>query len=608
MNNSLDQRLLPAAWGAALRESTEAARGVRDNPLLKTVIEGLLVEQCCGSATGFNEHVAIEYVRKHLGEDGLRRYRQQDYASRAPELLSLAQGAGWKTSPLTVGLSLTNDIGQLYTPAPHLRVISDAILDAVNGRGPKNVLVSLPSRYGKSETAGRRALEWFFANYPGWPAIYVSATDELATTMGRLVKNDLVLHKERFGFELAEDSAASGRFNTSIEGGQLIATGIYGQVLGRGAALMVVDDLFKNSEQGNSAHYRDQVWDLWITSLQTRLQSGAVLVAIGTRFHSQDFLGRLISGWGDAAPLDCRYIRLPALAEVDGDEVGRRKGDALPLGPVQVPGFGYTREELEQRRANTGSEAWTTNYQQQPADESNVNKAYRFDESVHVRETDFDPSFEVRIGVDFNVSPMSIVIAQVKEVIADPLRRILTNERIYSIEVHDELSLNDSTTAEAADELVERLRKLPRLGDRLRLRVSGDASGNQRRTSSGSQHSTVAKTDWQILKDGLNRHSHLFHVVYDVRSSNPSVRDRVNKLNSLLKPAVGVSRFAVNPRCKVLIRDLKSVTWARDASGNVRDTLNKKDPLLTHSSDALGYLTWIIGDEGRYGEMVGWAR
>ena len=596
---NLDSRVLPTAWPATIRESSEAARGIRENVILKTIIEGMLIERSTGSTVGFTEHVAMEYLRRHLGEAGIARYRALDLATRASELEEIANGpAAFKVSPLTVGLSLTHDLGQVYAPAPHLRLVSDAIVDAFNGRGPRNILISLPSRYGKSETAGRRALEFFFANYPGYPAIYVTATDTLSETMGRLVRNDLSLFETKFGFQLADDSQASGRFNTSIEGGQLVATGIQGQLLGRGASICICDDFFKGSEQGNSASYRDSVWEIWQTSLQSRLQSGSVLVVIGTRFHSEDFHGRLLNGHGDVAPLDCRYIRLPALCEEAGpDEVGRFKGDALPLGPVTVPGFGYTKEELEARRASTGLEAWTTNYQQFPSDLTNANKAYRFDAAVHVRDTDLDPAREIRIGIDFNVSPMSVVIGQVREAVTDPLRRILTRERFYFVEIHDELSLEDSTTAEATEELVERLRKVVHSGRKLRLRVAGDASGNQRRTSSGSQGSTVPVTDWQIMTDGLNKYAHLFKTTFEVRASNPSVRDRVTRLNALLKPADGKTRFAVNPRCKVLIRDLQNVVWAKDASGNVRDTLSKRDPRLTHASDALGYLTWVIGDE-----------
>ena len=62
----LDSRSLPSAWPAALREATQAARGIRDNVILKTLIEGMQIEKSTGSLGGFSEHVAIEYVRRHL--------------------------------------------------------------------------------------------------------------------------------------------------------------------------------------------------------------------------------------------------------------------------------------------------------------------------------------------------------------------------------------------------------------------------------------------------------------------------------------------------------------------------------------------------------------
>ena len=75
-----------------------------------------------------------------------------------------------------------------------------------------------------------------------------------------------------------------------------------------------------------------------------------------------------------------------------------------------------------------------------------------------------------------------------------------------------------------------------------------------------------------------------------------------------MKPADGASRFIVDPKCRGLIEDLKKVTWARDSHGNVRDTLSKRDPKLTHLSDALGYLIWVLADGARYGEMAGLMR
>jgi hypothetical protein len=321
----LDSRELPQAWPSEIRGATEAARGVRANPLLKTLIEGLIIDKCCGFSTGFSEYVALEYVRKYLGEAGLETYRAKlrEGLDQAADLVAMRDSFAWKVSPLTTALVLTNDFEQLYSPAPHVRLISDAVVDAASGKGDTNVAVSMPPRYGKSQLAVRYAMDWFLANYPGFPCITVCATDELANDRGREVKGDLSNHADRFGFSLAADSKASGRFNTSIEGGHALFTGLFGQIAGKGAAFLALDDIFKGDiRQINNPMYREQIWDMWQSVLQSRLQSGAVMCNVGTRYHSEDLIGLMLKGKGEVAPLRMRYICLPALS-TGPDELGR---------------------------------------------------------------------------------------------------------------------------------------------------------------------------------------------------------------------------------------------------------------------------------------------
>jgi hypothetical protein len=72
-------------------------------------------------------------------------------------------------------------------------------------------------------------------------------------------------------------------------------------------------------------------------------------------------------------------------------------------------------------------------------------------------------------------------------------------------------------------------------------------------------------------------------------TSNPSVRDRVNVMNSRLYSAAGERRLYVDPKCKELIRDFEQVRWRMDESGQATSELDKSDRKRTHASDALGY-------------------
>src|SRR5258708_28700995 len=106
----LDSREFPLSWPGDIRRSTEQARAIRANVILKTLVEGLMIERCCsGSTVGFTEHVACQYVRRHLGDEGLERYRSKvrEAGQEAEHIINLVDGPGWKVSPLTVAVTLT---------------------------------------------------------------------------------------------------------------------------------------------------------------------------------------------------------------------------------------------------------------------------------------------------------------------------------------------------------------------------------------------------------------------------------------------------------------------------------------------------------------------
>src|SRR5579871_520290 len=193
----LDLRDIPAQLPLDVRERIEACRAIRRQPLLLKLIEGLWAEKCTGCSD------LIPPLR--------------DFAD-VESLIEISDRYGWAASPFTVGLSFSHRLGQLYSLAPHLRLISNAIVAAVNGTGATTITVSLPARHGKTELAARRTIEWFSINNPTFPALYVSSTDDAANTVGRLTKNDLSLHSDWTGVTLADDSHASGKFNTVFGG------------------------------------------------------------------------------------------------------------------------------------------------------------------------------------------------------------------------------------------------------------------------------------------------------------------------------------------------------------------------------------------------------
>ena len=60
---------------------------------------------------------------------------------------------------------------------------------------------------------------------------------------------------------------------------------------------------------------------------------------------------------------------------------------------------------------------------------------------------------------------------------------------------------------------------------------------------------------------------------------------RINSLNSRLESADGKVHLLVDPSCRHVIQDLEGVCWSD--SGDID---KKSSPMLSHISDALGYI------------------
>lgn len=165
---------------------------------------------------------------------------------------------------------------------------------------------------------------------------------------------------------------------------------------------------------------------------------------------------------------------------------------------------------------------------------------YSFDRRRHVKQIEYRPQDRLLVGLDFNVHPLCGVYV------------VKRGEMLYVV---DELYLENSNTFEAAKEI---LRSYPHR----HIEVVADETGNRRRSSS-------ATTDHEILRRaGLNL----------LPSKNPLVKDRYNNINRLLDKGY----IKISPKCKNLIKDLEQMTYDND------------DPMISHASDALGYIAWKL--------------
>lgn len=254
-----------------------------------------------------------------------------------------------------------------WRPAKHLWYIGDLLMGIFDGTLPRLIL-SLPPRHGKSHLASRAFAGFYLGRRPHHEVIIASYGDRLPRGWSKRAKSDLVSHGQAvFGVEAFERASAI-QWAPVVGGeeteGQLLATSSGGTITGAGAHLLILDDMFKGVAECRSKARRDEVWEWVIDEALTRLAPGGAVLCIGTRWHPDDVIGRLLdarrqAGGEEVTAVPWKYVALPALAEGDDDPIGRAKGEAL--WPERFP-----VKALLQKKAERDPRSWASLYQCRP--------------------------------------------------------------------------------------------------------------------------------------------------------------------------------------------------------------------------------------------------
>lgn len=180
---------------------------------------------------------------------------------------------------------------------------------------------------------------------------------------------------------------------------------------------------------------------------------------------------------------------------------------------------------------------------------------YSFDRVGNTRAPDETDKLDLSViytGWDFNIDPMSVVIA------------VRKGDALYVI---DEIRMFSSNTQEAVEEIKQRYPKS-------RIWAYPDPASRQRKTSAGGT------TDLLILQNA--------QFVVKVPNSHTPVRDRINAVNSRLCSSSGIRQLFIHPKCKYTIEGLERHTYKEGT------TQPDKDSGYDHMMDALGYMVDYI--------------
>lgn len=206
---------------------------------------------------------------------------------------------------------------------------------------------------------------------------------------------------------------------------------------------------------------------------------------------------------------------------------------------------------------------------------------YPFSEAGNCARLSYDPARPIAFCFDFNVDPGVAVICQEQ--------RLPSGQDGTGIIGEVYIPRNSNTPA-VCRKLVEDWG-----GHRGRVVCYGDATGGARGSAK------VQGSDWDLIRAELGP---VFRdrLAFAVPSVNPSVRGRINAMNTRLKAGDGTVRMMVDPtKAPHVVKDLEGVRLLTGGAGEID---KKADPMLSHISDALGYLVakeFPVAEPGRVG-------
>jgi len=249
-------------------------------------------------------------------------------------------------------LSFVKCVWPEFIEGAHHRHIAKKFNDLANGK-INRLIVNMPPRHTKSEFASYLLPSWMVGRNPKLKIIQVTHTGELAIRFGRKAKHliDSEEYHKIFHTRLQEDSKAAGRWETA-QGGEYFAAGVGGAITGRGADLLIIDDPHSELEAINLSAF-EKAYEWYTSGPRQRLQPGASIVCVMTRWNVKDLTGMLMQAQKEAKADQWELVEFPAV---------------MPSGKPVWPEY-WNIKELETVKASVSLGKWNAQWMQNPTSE-----------------------------------------------------------------------------------------------------------------------------------------------------------------------------------------------------------------------------------------------
>jgi len=179
------------------------------------------------------------------------------------------------------------------------------ILDRFAKGKIKKLMVSMPPQHGKSEGSTRRLPSFMFGLNPNTRLAITSYNATIARKFNR--DNQRIIDTPEYHSLFPNTTLNSSNVVTvassylrNSEEFEIVGHKGMLKAVGRGGALtsitldcVIMDDLYKDYQEGSSPVIRESAWDWYTSVVKTRLHNESQQLIVFTRWHEEDVIGRI---------------------------------------------------------------------------------------------------------------------------------------------------------------------------------------------------------------------------------------------------------------------------------------------------------------------------
>jgi hypothetical protein len=242
-------------------------------------------------------------------------------------------------------------------PARHIQDISELLLETLlDDDKPDRITISQPPRTAKSSLITLSFPFWLILMNPTLNILIVNYSQGLADDFGMILRQLFIDNKQLLSernIYLSDREHSKSKFRFENKDGNLLGSiklvGVGGPITGRDVDICICDDLIKGFSDCTPT-LLDKLYSWYQNILIPRLEPWSKLFMLGTRWHSQDVIGRLM----EEQPEKYRFVTLKALND-DGTCIWSNR---------------YTPDFFTERKQEVGDRVFEAQYQGQPLDET----------------------------------------------------------------------------------------------------------------------------------------------------------------------------------------------------------------------------------------------